>query len=277
MKTIDVVLTGQSCALAELMNKTKNDRRYPSVIEVSTEEHRTIVREIFSRIGKRYDFLNRLLSFRRDIAWRRFAVEQIKPQPNRIWLDVATGTADVAIQVLHHHKNIRIFAVDFVDEMLQLGQSKVRRIPTKTPIAFGVIDAQNLALVDESVGTVSVAFGLRNMTDRGRAIREFYRVLIPGGDLVILEMALPATPWKRKIFSFYLKRILPAISNLFSPYNDAYRYLGDSISHFPPADDIFDLLRDAGFVDIVCHPLTFEVPWVFIARRPPKILAASSG
>ena len=246
---------------------TARQMRYASVADLNATQHRELVMHLFPKIVPRYDFLNHFLSFGRDRAWRRLAVKQIQPPQGSVWMDVATGTADLALEAVRQHPDSLVLAVDFVTEMIRLGQKKVDRMGATEHIRFVLADAMHLPAVDGSVDVVSVAFGLRNMADRPSVLHEFYRVLKPGGKLLILEMALPQKKWQKTMFSFYLRRVIPTIAALFSPHAIAYAYLGDSIANFPPAGDIIELMRKAGFIKTACRSLTFGVPHLFVGQR----------
>ena len=199
--------------------KTKN---YPSVTGIGRDEHVGMVREIFTSIPGRYDFLNHLLSLRRDVAWRRFAVRKMQFFDTYRLLDVATGTADLAIDAARRHPDIRVTGVDFVREMLARGRQKIASRGLADRIRLLQADAMALPFPDGSFDAVGIAFGIRNMPDRLRALREMRRVLVPGGRIFVLEMNAPQNRLWRGFFAPYLNRILPVIARRFSRNPAAY-------------------------------------------------------
>ena len=174
----------------------------------------------------RYDFLNHLLSLRRDVAWRRFAVRKMQFFDTFRLLDVATGTADLAIDAARRHPDIRVTGVDFVREMLARGRQKIASRGLADRIRLLQADAMALPFPDGSFDAVGIAFGIRNMPDRLRALREMRRVLVPGGRIFVLEMNAPQNRLWRGFFAPYLNRILPVIARRFSRNPAAYRLPG---------------------------------------------------
>lgn len=213
-------------------------------IQSPTSEAR--VEAMFDRIAPRYDFLNRLLSARQDIKWRRQLVSMIPYRPGGRFLDVATGTGDVLLAAAQAHPEYKTFVgTDISQEMLNLAQSKLNGQPAA--IELQKMSAERLVLPDHTFDCVSIAFGLRNVVDRDRAIREFYRVLAPGGVLLILEFFPPRAGLLSVLFQFYFHQVLPRIGALFSD-RDAYRYLPQSVGSFYSAAGLRTALHDAGFL-----------------------------
>jgi demethylmenaquinone methyltransferase/2-methoxy-6-polyprenyl-1,4-benzoquinol methylase len=248
--------------------KKFNREPYPQVAGIGRDEHIGMVREIFSTIPGRYDFLNHFLSLRRDIAWRRFAVRRMRFFNSFRLLDVATGTADLAIEAARRHPDIRIVGIDFVREMLVPGRRKTADQGLDGRIQLLQADAMVLPFADGTFDAVGVAFGIRNIPDRTGALREMRRVLVPGGRVYILEMNAPRNRIWRAFFAPYLNRVLPGIARLFSQNPAAYLYLVDSIFHFPPVEVFMEMMAEAGFDCMERHPLTFGITNLFIGRRP---------
>jgi demethylmenaquinone methyltransferase/2-methoxy-6-polyprenyl-1,4-benzoquinol methylase len=237
------------------------------VAGIGRNEHIRMVREIFSTITGRYDFLNHLLSLRRDIAWRRFAVRKMPFFGTFRLLDVASGTADLAIEAALTHPHIQVTGVDFVGEMLARGQQKIAGRGLDHRIRLVQADAMDLPFPDGSFDAAGIAFGIRNMPDRLRALREMSRVLVPGGRIFVLEMNFsPGRLWKG-FFSLYLNRLLPRIARLFSRNPAAYLYLADSIFQFPPPPVFMGLMEESGFADVERHPLTFGITSLYIGIK----------
>ncbi len=230
-----------------------------------------MVREIFSTVNDRYDFLNRVLSFRRDVAWRREACRALAfTEKGGLLLDLATGTADVALEAARRHPDIRVLGIDLVPAMLASARRKTLTSSDGGRISFCVGDAVRLPLPDASVDAVTMAFGIRNVADRMAALREMRRVTAPGGRVAILEMSPPRNALARRFHAWYLRRVIPALAGLFSQNRDAYVYLGDSIIAFPGPDEFAGMMRDAGLIDIAVRPLTFGATWLFVGRTPAE-------
>ena len=173
--------------------KDTDHNHYPPVTGIGRDEHVGMVREIFTTVPGRYDFLNRVLSLRRDVAWRRFAVRKMRFFDTFHLLDVATGTADLAIEAARMHPAIRVTGIDFISEMLAPGRKKVALRGLAGRIRLLQADALGLPFPDGSFDAVGIAFGIRNIPDRLAALREMRRVLVPGGRVYVLEMNAPGT------------------------------------------------------------------------------------
>jgi demethylmenaquinone methyltransferase/2-methoxy-6-polyprenyl-1,4-benzoquinol methylase len=209
------------------------------------------VRDAFARIADRYVLTNHLLSCGADLWWRHVVTSRIKQwQPARL-LDVASGTGDLALKIQQSCPDCEVIASDFCAEMLA---HATRRGVAKTLVA----DALALPFAHEEFDVVTVAFGLRNMADYPKALREMCRVLKPGGHLVILDFSLPKG-LLRVPYRFYLHRILPRLAGLLTGQRDAYEYLGGSIEAFPAGHGMTDLLESCGFQQTSFTPLTCGV------------------
>ena len=209
------------------------------------------VRDAFARIADRYVITNHALSLGMDIWWRKIVTARIKKwQPARL-LDVASGTGDLALEIQDGCPDCEVIASDFCAEMLAHASSR--------GIAHTIVaDALNLPFEADGFDVVTVAFGLRNMTDYPAALREMHRVLKPGGRLVILDFSLPGGIL-RKPYRLYLHKVLPHLAGLITGQKDAYEYLGGSIEQFPAGKDMTHLLETCGFQDTKADPLSFGV------------------
>lgn len=215
----------------------------------------TYVRDAFARIADRYVLTNHVLSCGVDLWWRKVVTDRIRRwKPSRL-LDVASGTGDLALAIQNACPDCEVVASDFCPEMLAHAAS--RGLP-KTVVA----DALNLPFKENGFDVVTVAFGLRNMADYEKAIREMRRVLKPGGRLVILDFSLPKGIL-RAPYRFYLHRILPKLAGWLTGEKDAYEYLGGSIEQFPAGEDMKALLVRCGFQEPDCTPLTGGVVSVY--------------
>ncbi len=242
-------------------------RKYQPVSSLDAAAHRAMVRDIFATITGTYDFLNRLFSLRRDVAWRRAAAEKGWFGKTNRYLDVATGTGDLALAVAGRHEGVSVTAVDFVGEMLDEASEKIRRKDLESRIVLVQADAMALPFCEGAFDTAGIAFGIRNMPDRPGALREIGRVLSPGGRILILEMHFPSAAIFRKIYGFYLGRVLPRMARSFSRNPEAYHYLADSIMHFPSPSRFSRILEDAGFSGVECHCLTCGITCLYTAVK----------
>lgn len=244
--------------------KGPDGKHYPPVTGIGRDEHVGMVREIFATVTGRYDFLNHLLSLRRDIAWRRFTIRKMRFFKTFRLLDVATGTADLAIEAANGHPGIDVIGVDFVREMLAVGRQKIATRGLIDRIRLLQADAITLPFPDGSFDAAGIAFGIRNMPDRLQALREMRRVIVPGGQIFVLEMNFPRHRFWQGFFDLYLNRLLPGVARLFSGNSAAYRYLADSILHFPSPQVFLRAMEEAGFRDVERYPLTFGITSLYV-------------
>jgi demethylmenaquinone methyltransferase / 2-methoxy-6-polyprenyl-1,4-benzoquinol methylase len=222
------------------------------------ERKREYVRDVFEQIAPRYDLLNHLLSFNLDHWWRRRALRTLEwtRAPEGTYLDVCAGTLDVGAQ-LARQRGFRGFVIgaDFAVPMLQAGAGKT---PARV-VAPVAADAQQLPLRDTSVDGATVAFGIRNVASLDVALREVHRVLVPGACFVILEFTTPRSAIVRAIYHFYFHRLLPFIGGIVSGHPTAYRYLPQSVAHFPVEPELARRMTEAGFADVRWASLTFGI------------------
>ncbi|PHN05251.1 bifunctional demethylmenaquinone methyltransferase/2-methoxy-6-polyprenyl-1,4-benzoquinol methylase UbiE [Flavilitoribacter nigricans] len=225
------------------------------------------VSTMFDRIAPYYDFLNRLLSLGIDTIWRKKAINLLKAdQPQRI-LDVATGTADVAIEAAHQLSPEEIIGVDISVEMLEVGRKKVQRKGLQEIITLEEGDSENLPFPDNTFDALTVAFGVRNFENLERGLREMQRVLKPGGKVVILEFSRPTIFPFRQLYHFYFKNILPFIGKFTSKDPKAYRYLYESVQAFPDGDKFLNILSQTGYKSNRCIPLTLGVCSIYLGEK----------
>jgi demethylmenaquinone methyltransferase / 2-methoxy-6-polyprenyl-1,4-benzoquinol methylase len=223
------------------------------------------VQRMFSDIAFRYDFLNRVLSFGIDRFWRREAVRIVAETNPRRVLDVATGTADLAISLKQALPNSEVIGVDFAEPMLEFGRKKISKLGLTLPLLQG--DGLNLNYPDNSFDALTIAYGIRNFTDRQRGLEEFYRVLKPGGRLVVLEFPPPPNNLFGRLFRFYFLGVSPYIAGIFSGRRDAYVYLGKSVLNFPSPMILASMMQEAGFVRIRYKLQTLGVSALHVAEK----------
>jgi len=246
------------------------EHKYPSVSAITDTERIGMVKEIFSTITGRYDFLNHLLSLRRDVAWRRYAIKKMRFFKTDLLLDVACGTGDLTIGAALRYPKIHAVGIDFVSEMVKAGKRKVERKGLSKKIALMQGDALELPFRDNTFDVVGIAFGIRNIPDRQGALREMLRVTVPGGQVMILEMTLIQNRIFKLLYRVYLNYLLPMFARLFSSNPAAYHYLVDSIMHFPSPDAFAHLMEEAGMINIEKHPLTLGITWLHIGKKPAR-------
>jgi len=214
--------------------------------------------EMFNQIAGSYDFLNHLLSLNFDKFWRGKAIRSLAACKPKSILDIATGTADMAIGAAKLHPDV-IIGLDASEGMLAIGRKKVLDRGLADTISLIMGTCENLPFEPSSFDAALVAFGVRNFTDPNLGIREIFRVLKPNGKLVVLEFSLPEKTWLRNLYRFYFHKILPVIGKWFSHDLSAYRYLPDSVEAFPKGQAFVDMLNQAGFCNSTYKPLTFGI------------------
>jgi demethylmenaquinone methyltransferase / 2-methoxy-6-polyprenyl-1,4-benzoquinol methylase len=214
--------------------------------------------EMFDQIAGSYDFLNHLLSLNIDKEWRERAIKAIgEIKPRRV-LDVATGTADMAIGAVSLNPD-QVVGVDISTGMLEIGRKKILNLGLADRISLLLADCEALPFENSSFDAVTVAFGVRNFQNPEKGLSEIYRVLSPGGKTAILEFSLPRRKWLRMMYRFYFHHLVPAIGKWFSRDLSAYRYLPDSVEAFPKGQDFVDLLQRAGFTSSAYKPLSLGI------------------
>jgi len=225
------------------------------------------IQQMFGTIAPRYDLLNRMLSFGIDRRWRKKAVRLLKYREGARILDVATGTGDVALEIARTTPpSVKITGADFCREMVDLGQIKVARSPYAGRIDFKVAPCEDLPFPNETFDSITIAFGIRNVVDRKLGLAEMWRVLRPGGRLIILEFSTPRAQLFRQIYYFYFRRLLPVIGGLFSKF-DAYKYLPDSVLEFPSHEEFAAMIEEAGFQSVHVRELTFGIASIYVGDK----------
>jgi demethylmenaquinone methyltransferase / 2-methoxy-6-polyprenyl-1,4-benzoquinol methylase len=224
---------------------------------------------MFGEIAGRYDLLNHVLSLNTDRYWRWRTVRETRPEVEGPILDVCTGTGDLALAYLRRYSDRAIVAADFCHPMLVRGRQKGERAGAGSRLVFLEADAQALPFPDERFALVTVAFGLRNVSDTRQGLAEMARVLRPGGRLGVLEFSLPRRWPLRPIYGWYFGRVLPRIGRaLASNENQAYDYLPSSVREFPSGEALGALMSSVGLVDLEYRPLTAGIATLYLARKP---------
>lgn len=222
---------------------------------------------MFDDIAFRYDFLNRFLSAGIDIRWRKKAIKQlVKLQPKTI-LDVATGTADVAIMASGILKPEKITGIDISDGMLQIGRKKIEKLGLQNAIELLNGDCETINFKDASFDAVTVAFGVRNFENLEKGLTEIKRVLKPGGRLVVLEFSKPKTAVVKGMYNLYMKFICSNVGKLLSKNRTAYQYLDESIKKFPEGKNFTEILDNLGFRNTYIKPLSLGICSIYCGEK----------
>jgi demethylmenaquinone methyltransferase / 2-methoxy-6-polyprenyl-1,4-benzoquinol methylase len=224
------------------------------------------VAKMFDNISGNYDFLNHFLSLGIDKAWRKKAIKILEPLAPKVLLDVATGTGDFAIQAMSL-KPEKIIGVDISEGMLDVGRKKIKRQHLDQIIELQTGDSENLGFEQNKFDAVTVAFGVRNFENLEKGLAEIFRVIKPGGMLVVLEFSKPGGFPFKQLYNFYFKAILPKIGRLISKDSSAYTYLPESVDAFPDGEAFEKILKNVGFKNTTCKPLTFGISSIYTARK----------
>jgi demethylmenaquinone methyltransferase / 2-methoxy-6-polyprenyl-1,4-benzoquinol methylase len=227
------------------------------------------VRRMFGQIAPRYDFLNHLLSLGIDHYWRWRTVRRVRPEGPLPILDVCTGTGDLALAFDRAAgRKLNIVAADFCHEMLAIGRQKSAQAGAESRISFLEADAQSLPLPSDEFQIVSVAFGLRNVSDTDRGLAEMVRVAAPSGRVAVLEFSSPTWQPFKSIYGWYFRHVLPRIGQFIARNSSAaYEYLPESVGQFPQGEALAERMRAAGLESVRCYPLTLGVATLYVGRK----------
>jgi demethylmenaquinone methyltransferase/2-methoxy-6-polyprenyl-1,4-benzoquinol methylase len=237
----------------------------PMTVDKSSDR----VRRMFGEIAGRYDLLNRVLSLGMDRRWRRRTARLVPPKGNSPILDLCTGTADLALAYWHAGGGqTPVVGADFCHPMLVLGRDKLRRAGAEGQVRLVEADAQQLPFPNDRFQIVSVAFGLRNVSDTDRGLREMVRVCRPGGRVAVLEFSMPRAGPLGAAYRWYFHRILPRVGQtLAKNRQSAYNYLPASVGEFPRDEALAERMRDAGLHDVRFHRFTFAVATLHVGVK----------
>ncbi len=219
--------------------------------------------KMFDRIAGRYDILNRILSFGQDIYWRKRLAASLNKTGNRNLLDIASGTADVLIEICGSGNSIQTAAgIDMSGKMLERGRKKISRLNIGN-IYLLPGDASAIPFKSGTFDAVTIAFGIRNVLDVSEALKDMRRILSDDGQVFILEFSLPANRLLRRCYLFYFRNILPGIGGLISGDSEAYRYLNRTVETFPYGGSFKKIMSDAGFSDVTVNPLSLGIATLY--------------
>lgn len=219
---------------------------------------------MFDRIAARYDAMNRVLSFGLDRGWRRRTVRALALGARARVLDLATGTGDLAIDIARMHPDATVIGLDPSAQMLAIAEKKLARRGLTDRVSVVVGDAQELPYRDGEMDAATIAFGIRNVPDRPRALREMARVVRPGGRIAVLELGEPRRGLLARAARFHTRHVVPRLGALLSGARE-YRYLQRSIAAFPPSQEFAAVMERAGLRMLELQPLTFGVCTLYVA------------
>ncbi len=224
------------------------------------------VADMFNNISKKYDLLNHVLSLGIDITWRKKAIKMLKKDQPKLILDIATGTADFAIEALALNPD-KVIGVDISEGMLAEGRKKLKKRKLDDRIELQLGDSEKLLFEENKFDAVIVSFGVRNFETLEKGLSDMYRVLKPGGKTVIVEFSKPKKFPMKQAYNVYFKYILPQIGKVVSKDNAAYTYLPESVQAFPDGDDFLRILEKVGFKKTTCKLLTFGISSIYIGEK----------
>ncbi|PHR98347.1 MAG: bifunctional demethylmenaquinone methyltransferase/2-methoxy-6-polyprenyl-1,4-benzoquinol methylase UbiE [Blastopirellula sp.] len=236
---------------------------------MGVDKSETRVRQMFAEIATNYDRMNHLLSMNVDRYWRWRTVRIVPPTGDAPILDVCTGTGDLALAYYKAAKGkTKIMGTDFCVEMLEIGEAKKKKAGINGQVEFQEADTQALPFEDDTFQIVSVAFGLRNVTNTETGLKEMTRVCQPGGKVAVLEFSMPGWQPFKGIYSWYFKNILPRIGQMLaSNKEEAYKYLPESVGEFPHGEALAEKMRAAGLKDVFFRPMTFGVATLYVGTK----------
>ena len=224
--------------------------------------------KLFDAIAQRYDFLNRLMSFGMDYHWRRSMARYLPGGEGLKILDLGAGTASVAISLAQNCSRITsIVGIDLSPEMMRLGRERIEKVGLASRISLEFADAQKLPFSDESFHAVTAGFALRNMPDFMAVLTESYRILLPRGKMIILELSRPENPLVALVHMFYLRCIIPLWGLIFSRDFRAYQYLAHTGMAFPSGVRFVRIIRQLGFKNVMRHEFSLGAITIYVAEK----------
>lgn len=226
-------------------------------------EEKQHIGQLFDRIAGTYDGLNHGLSLSIDKLWRRKTVRCMRPAKKV--LDVAIGTADLTIEMLRRGKAQHVTGLDLSEKMMEIGKRKTQRIKANVDFVHG--NAQQMPFESETFDAVTCAFGCRNFQNLDEGLREMYRVLKPGGQVIILEFSYPSNPLVRALYDMYFTRVLPFVGRVVSRDKTAYTYLNKSVKSFCWGENFVQHMRQTGFDETRYKMLTMGIATIYIANK----------
>ena len=240
-----------------------------AAVDKAVDKSAPRVQEMFGQIAPRYDFLNHLLSCHVDRYWRWRTVRRLQPKGKSPILDVCTGTGDLALALFRGSgKQSEVVGADFCRPMLEIAEQKASKANAGEKIRFVEADTMQLPFDTDQFQIVSVAFGLRNVSDTIAGLREMTRVCAPGGTVAVLEFSMPQWQPMKALYGWYFRHILPRIGRLFAKnQHDAYNYLPTSVGQFPQGKELAEMMHNAGLGEVTYHSLTFGIATLYLGTK----------
>jgi demethylmenaquinone methyltransferase / 2-methoxy-6-polyprenyl-1,4-benzoquinol methylase len=226
------------------------------------------VADMFNRIAGRYDVMNRFLSARTDLAWRKKAIKPLRKNDPKMILDIATGTADMAIIACKLLRPDKVVGIDISEQMLEAGRKKVDKEQLGEKIELLTGDSEAINFAENTFDAVMAAFGVRNFENLEKGLFEMLRVMKPGGQLVILEFSKPKQTAVRGLYNIYMKIVAPQVARWFRQNKEAYQYLSASANAFPERRNFIDILNKLGYCDTGYKSLSLGICCIYTGRKP---------
>ncbi|WNC68325.1 bifunctional demethylmenaquinone methyltransferase/2-methoxy-6-polyprenyl-1,4-benzoquinol methylase UbiE [Thalassotalea nanhaiensis] len=239
------------------MSTEEKDTTHFGYKTVKTDDKETMVASVFHSVAKQYDVMNDLMSFGVHRLWKRFTIDASGVRPGNSILDLAGGTGDLTAKFSKlTGPQGKVILADINSSMLNVGRDKLRDLGIVGNVDYVQANAEALPFDDNSFDIVTIAFGLRNVTDKDKALRSIYRVLKPGGRLLVLEFSKPEHDLLNKAYDFYSFNILPKMGELVAKDGESYQYLAESIRMHPDQETLKSMMEEAGFEQTTYHNLT---------------------
>ncbi|MBP5313718.1 MAG: bifunctional demethylmenaquinone methyltransferase/2-methoxy-6-polyprenyl-1,4-benzoquinol methylase UbiE [Eggerthellaceae bacterium] len=227
------------------------------------------VKETFAQIAKNYERFNAVSSFGMYKSWLRHLVDSVEVHKDTKVVDIAGGTGDVTFAMAKRRRPQSVLCTDLVEEMLDVAKEHYKEGKAQgVEVSFGVVDAQDMPLDDDSFDVLTVAYGIRNMPDRSKALSEMYRVLKPGGQFACLEFSHGKSKLFGALYRFYLHHMIPFWGKLVAGQKEGFVYLSDSIEAFPNPEDFAEMIEEAGFENVAWKTYTFGIVAIHTAVKP---------
>jgi demethylmenaquinone methyltransferase/2-methoxy-6-polyprenyl-1,4-benzoquinol methylase len=222
---------------------------------------------MFDQIAPQYDFLNRFLSAGIDISWRKKTLLKLKKDNPQFILDVATGTADLAIMASRLLTPQKITGIDISEGMLELGRKKILQGGLQEQVTLYTGDSEAIPMNNDQFDAVTVSFGVRNFQNLEKGLQEILRVLRPGGKLVVLEFSRPSLPGVQQLYNLYMNFVTPGVGRIFSKSRTAYQYLNDSVQKFPEGKDFVSIMEKTGFKNTSLQRLSLGICTIYMGEK----------
>ncbi len=235
--------------------------------QTSSDSKKKQVARMFDEIAGKYDILNRIMSGGIDVKWRKKTIQELQLIQPKTLLDVATGTADIALLANKMLNPQTIIGIDISEGMLNLGNKKIKKLNLENKIQLQIGDSESINFPDNYFDAVTVAYGVRNFENLDKGLKEIYRVLKPGGKLAILEATKPTNKFFNVLSKFYTLKIIPNFSKLLAQNKNAYLYLNNSIQAFPEGKQFLNILNEAGFTQTYLKTLSLGVCTIYCGSK----------